>query len=160
MDVNCGSYLQNYTKKAVQKRKLPVAQIDRALHNLFSVRMRLGLLDGNPTKNRFGNIGPNQVCSLEHQALALEAARNGIVLLKNSAKLLPLPKSKSISLAVIGPNANSPKTLQGNYFGPPCKRVTPLQALNGYVKNAVYHQVNITLHDVLIKMELKYSNSS
>lgn len=139
MDVNCGSYLQNHTKKAVQQKKLAVAQIDRALHNLFAVRMRLGLFDGDPTKRPFGHIGPDQVCSQDHQAIALDAARDGIVLLKNSARLLPLPKSKAISLAVIGPNANSAKTLLGNYAGPPCKTITPLQGLQGYVKNAIYH---------------------
>ncbi|EEF48475.1 Periplasmic beta-glucosidase precursor, putative [Ricinus communis] len=139
MDVNCGSYLQKHTKAAVEQKKLPEASIDRALHNLFSVRMRLGLFNGNPTEQPFSNIGPDQVCSQEHQILALEAARNGIVLLKNSARLLPLQKSKTVSLAVIGPNANSVQTLLGNYAGPPCKTVTPLQALQYYVKNTIYY---------------------
>lgn len=139
MDVNCGSYLQNHTKSAVDQKKLPESTIDRALHNLFSVRMRLGLFNGNPKKLPFGNIGPNQVCSQEHQILALEAARNSIVLLKNSGSLLPLAKSKTNSLAIIGPHANSARTLLGNYAGPPCKSVTPLQALKNYVKNPVYH---------------------
>ncbi|MBA0775753.1 hypothetical protein Gotri_010864 [Gossypium trilobum] len=138
MDLNCGSYLQNYTKSAVLQKKLPESQVDRALHNLFAVRMRLGLFNGNPVPNPYGNIGMDQICSPEHQILALEAARNGIVLLKNDAKLLPLPKS-TMSLAVIGPNANSPQTLIGNYAGPPCKSVTPLQALESYIKNTVYH---------------------
>ncbi|KAK9930573.1 hypothetical protein M0R45_027608 [Rubus argutus] len=101
--------------------------------------MRLGLFDGNPTKLAFGNIGPDQVCSKQHQALALEAAEDGMVLLKNSDKLLPLPKSKGISLAVIGPNANASETLLGNYHGPPCKFITPLQGLLGYAKETVYH---------------------
>ncbi|KAB1199837.1 putative beta-D-xylosidase 7 [Morella rubra] len=138
MDVNCGSYLLKHTKKAVKQKKLPVSEVDRALHNLFSVRMRLGLFDGNPVQQVFGSVGSHQVCSQEHQALALEAARNGIVLLKNSAKLLPLPKKRTLSLAVIGPNANSPQTLLGNYAGPPCKSVTPLQALQSYVKDVIY----------------------
>ncbi|KDP20227.1 hypothetical protein JCGZ_09859 [Jatropha curcas] len=138
MDVNCGSYLQKHTKAAVQQKKLPESAIDRALHNLFSVRMRLGLFNGNPMEQPFSNIGPDQVCSQEHQMLALEAARNGIVLLKNSARLLPLSKSKTISLAVIGPNADSAQTLLGNYAGPPCKSVTPLQALQYYIKNTIY----------------------
>ncbi|WCJ21983.1 Glycosyl hydrolase family protein [Euphorbia peplus] len=47
MDVNCGNYLKNYTKSAVQKKKVSVADIDRALHKLFSIRMRLGLFDSN-----------------------------------------------------------------------------------------------------------------
>ncbi|KAA8538048.1 hypothetical protein F0562_027372 [Nyssa sinensis] len=140
MDVNCGSYLKNYTKSAIEMKKLPESEVDRALHNLFSVRMRLGLFNGNPSNLLFGDIGPNQVCTQEHQDLALEAARNGIVLLKNSNKLLPLSKTKTMSLAVIGPNANTAKTLIGNYFGPPCKSITPLQALQGYVKNTRYQQ--------------------
>ncbi|XP_059631405.1 probable beta-D-xylosidase 7 [Cornus florida] len=140
MDVNCGSYLKNYTKSAVEKKKLPVSEIDRALCNLFSVRMRLGLFNGNPSNLPYADIGPNCVCTKEHQDLALEAARNGIVLLKNSAKLLPLPKTKTKSLAVIGPNANVAHTLLGNYEGPPCKSVTPLQALQSYVKSTRFHQ--------------------
>ncbi|KAG8660399.1 hypothetical protein MANES_02G154700v8 [Manihot esculenta] len=139
MDLNCGSFLQKHTKAAVEQKKLPESAIDRALHNLFSIRMRLGLFNGNPTEQPFSNIGPDQVCSQEHQMLALEAARNGIVLLKNSAKLLPLSKSTTTSLAVIGPNANSAQTLLGNYAGPPCKSVTPLQALQNYIKNTIYH---------------------
>ncbi|KAG8503898.1 hypothetical protein CXB51_001855 [Gossypium anomalum] len=139
MDVNCGNYLKNYTKSAVVKTKLPISEIDRALHNLFSVRMRLGLFDGNPLQQPFGKIGPDQVCSQEHQNLALEAARNSIVLLKNTYRLLPFSKAKTTSLAVIGPNANSAKTLLGNYAGPPCKTVTPLQGLQRYVKDIRYH---------------------
>ena len=139
MDVNCGTYLQDHTKSAIKKNKLPESQVDRALKNLFSVRMRLGLFNGNPAKQPFGNIGFNQVCSIKHQRLALDAARDGIVLLKNSDRLLPLSKAKTRSLAVIGPNANIPHTLLGNYEGPPCKTVTPLQALQKYVNNTRYH---------------------
>lgn len=138
MDVNCGSYLLKHTKAAVMQKKLPESEIDRALHNLFSVRMRLGLFNGNPTEQPFGNIGSDHVCSPAHQVLALQAAEDGIVLLKNSAGL-PLPKSKSMSLAVIGPNANNAQTLLGNYAGPPCRSITPLQALQSYVDNTVYH---------------------
>jgi hypothetical protein len=139
MDVNCGSYLLKHAKVAVEQKKLSESDIDKALHNLFSVRMRLGLFNGRPEGQLFGNIGPDQVCSQEHQILALEAARNGIVLLKNSARLLPLSNSKTKSLAVIGPNANSGQMLLGNYAGPPCRFVTPLQALQSYIKQTVYH---------------------
>ncbi|KAL9245159.1 hypothetical protein vseg_018840 [Gypsophila vaccaria] len=139
MDVNCGSYLLNYTKTAVLERKVAQAQVDRALVNLFSVRMRLGLFDGNPRMLQYGNIGPNQVCTRENQALALEAAQSGIVLLKNNGRLLPLSKGKTLSLAVIGPNANNVSTLLGNYHGPPCSSISPLHALQNYVKNTRYH---------------------
>ncbi|XAR62178.1 Non-reducing end alpha-L-arabinofuranosidase [Bertholletia excelsa] len=92
----------------------------------------------------------------EHQDWALEAARDGIVLLKNSDNLLPLSKSQTLSLAVIGPNANAAQTLLGNYEGPPCESISPLTlffqsiqimfiyskiclALKEHVKNTAYH---------------------
>ncbi|KAH6781223.1 Glycosyl hydrolase family protein [Perilla frutescens var. frutescens] len=140
MDLNCGSYLGDHAKSAVEKGKLSVSDIDRALHNLFSVRMRLGLFDGNPKKLAYGNLRANNICTLRHHELALEAARNGIVLLKNTQNLLPLSKIRTVSLAVIGPNADDEKTLVGNYAGPPCKAITPLQGLMSYVKKTVFHK--------------------
>ncbi|KAJ8541404.1 hypothetical protein K7X08_002220 [Anisodus acutangulus] len=139
MDVNCGSHLKKYTKSALEKQKIQESDLDRALHNLFSVRMRLGLFNGDPSKLEYGDISPAEVCSQEHRELALEAARNGIVLLKNSDKLLPLSKLKKISLSVIGPKANDTDVLLGNYEGYPCKNVTLLQGLQGYVGNTMYH---------------------
>lgn len=140
MDIDCGSYLMNYTASAIQQKKLSESELDRALHNLFSIQMRLGLFNGDPTKLEYGNIGPEQVCSQEHQDLALESARDGIVLLKNSDSLLPLPKAETVSLAVIGPNANTSEIFFGNYHGLPCKNITIFQALQNYTKNAVYLQ--------------------
>ncbi|KAI5435818.1 probable beta-D-xylosidase 7 [Lathyrus oleraceus] len=139
MDVECGDYLTKHAKSAVLQNKVPISQIDRALHNLFSIRIRLGLFDGNPTKLKYGTIGPNQVCSKQNLNIALEAARSGIVLLKNTASILPLPKSTN-SIAVIGPNANSTsKVVLGNYFGVPCNLVTILQGFESYAKNSIYH---------------------
>ncbi|GER35572.1 beta-xylosidase 1 [Striga asiatica] len=139
MDIDCGTYLQRYTKSAIEQKKLSESQIDRALHNLFAVRMRLGLFNGDPKGHRFGKIGPHQVCSDEHQKLALEAATNGIVLLKNSKNLLPFDKSRTHSLAVIGPNANYAYVLLGNYEGSPCKSVEIYHALQGYAGEVLYH---------------------
>ncbi|XP_026446958.1 probable beta-D-xylosidase 7 [Papaver somniferum] len=138
MDVNCGSYLQKHTKSAVQQKILGESDIDRALSNLFTTRMRLGLFNGDPIQQPYGDISPKQVCSPDHQGLALEAARSGIVLLKNSANRLPLSKATTKTLAVIGPNANTTKTLLGNYFGPPCKSITPLEAFKSYVRDISY----------------------
>ncbi|XP_057442573.1 probable beta-D-xylosidase 7 [Lotus japonicus] len=139
MDVECGDYLTKHGKSAVLQKKVPISQIDRALHNLFSIRIRLGLFDGNPSKLTYGSIGPNQVCSKQNLKLALEAARNGIVLLKNTASILPLPKTNP-SIAVIGPNANaSSLAVLGNYYGRPCKLVTLLQGFQHYAKDTIYH---------------------
>lgn len=139
MDVNCGNYVQKLARNATQQGILTEADIDRALQNLFSVRMRLGLFNGNPTRYQpYGSIRSDQVCSWDHQNLALQAALDGIVLLKNSESLLPLSKSQVSSLAIIGPNANNFTVLLGDYAGPPCKIVTPLMGLQSYVKDTRY----------------------
>jgi hypothetical protein len=135
LDVECGGYAQTHGLSAIRKGKITEQDIDRALHNLFTIRMRLGLFNGNPKYNRYGNIGADQVCKQEHQNLALQAAQDGIVLLKNNGAALPLSKTRVSSIAVIGPNANNAGLLLGNYHGPPCISVTPLQALKGYVKD-------------------------
>ncbi|XP_073276036.1 probable beta-D-xylosidase 7 [Primulina huaijiensis] len=162
MDVNCGSYLGNHTKSAVEKGKVSESDIDRALHNLFSVRMRLGLFNGNPTALPYGQLSRNDVCTPEHRGLALEAARHGIVLLKNSGNLLPLSKTKTKSLAVIGPNAAVAKTLVGNYAGPPCNPITPLEGLKSYVKNIEFNQGCDTINCTFISLgeSLKIAESA
>ncbi|CAI9763902.1 unnamed protein product [Fraxinus pennsylvanica] len=103
MDVNCGSYLMKYTKSAVQKKKVLESDIDKALNNLFSMRIRLGLFNGGPKKQEFGK-SPDHVCSQKHQDLALEAAKNGVVLLKNSANLVPFSKINATSLTEVPEN--------------------------------------------------------
>ncbi|KAI4375104.1 hypothetical protein MLD38_013014 [Melastoma candidum] len=132
MDIDCGPYVQKHGKSAIEKEMLPEAEIDRALRNLFSVRMRLGHFDGDPRNLPYGNFGADQVCSEAHLDLAQEAASRGIVLLKNDGNRLPLQKTSTSSLAVIGPSANSSWILIGNYAGPPCKNITILQALQRY----------------------------
>ncbi|CAF1786973.1 unnamed protein product [Brassica oleracea] len=91
--------------------------------------MRLGFFNGDPKKHPYGNLGPQDVCTAENQELAREAARQGIVLLKNSPGSLPFSPSAIKTLAVIGPNANVTDTMIGNYHGVPCKYTTPLQGL-------------------------------
>jgi beta-glucosidase-like glycosyl hydrolase len=130
--------MQKYSSSALQKKLITEADIDRAISNQFAIRMRLGLFDGNPTKQKdYGSIGKDQVCAQEHQDLALQAALEGIVLLKNTGEL-PFSKTQVSSLAVIGPNANNASILLGNYQGPPCVSITPLDALKGYVKDIKY----------------------
>ncbi|PIN17002.1 Non-reducing end alpha-L-arabinofuranosidase [Handroanthus impetiginosus] len=159
MDVNCGSYLRKYTKSAVAKKKVSEVDIDRALENLFTIRMRLRLFDGDPRKLEFGNIDPTGVCSQTHLNLALEAARSSIVLLKNDDALLPFLKTKTKSLAVIGPNANTSERFLGNYEGFPCNKITILEAIERYnISSTKYHQgcnfVNCTAASVYEAVEI------
>ncbi|KAF3786848.1 Beta-xylosidase/alpha-L-arabinofuranosidase 2 [Nymphaea thermarum] len=132
LDLNCGKFLGQYTMGAVKAGILNESAINTAITNNFRVLMRLGFFDGDPSKQPYGKLGPKDVCTPQNQELAAEAARQGIVLLKNSKGSLPLSASSIKSLAVIGPNANVTKTMIGNYEGVPCKYVTPLQGLSAY----------------------------
>ena len=117
MDLNCGSFLAKNGVSAVNKGLVNESVIDRALTNNFATLMRLGFFDGDPKKQLYGNLGPKDVCTPENQELAREAARQGIVLLKNTAGSLPLSPAVIKSLAVIGPNAQATHTMLGNYEG-------------------------------------------
>ncbi|VFQ59078.1 unnamed protein product [Cuscuta campestris] len=134
VDLNCGPFLAQHTQGAIDRKLVKESEIDRAVSNNLATLMRLGFFDGDPRKQFYGNLGPADVCSPAHQELAREAARQGIVLLKNDAGSLPLSRSSVKSLALIGPNANNPHTMLGNYEGKPCKYTSLLQDLAAMVK--------------------------
>ncbi|KAJ3681347.1 hypothetical protein LUZ60_015836 [Juncus effusus] len=134
LDLDCGPFLAQYTTSAVNMGKVHDADINNALTNTITVQMRLGMYDGEPSKQPFGNLGPRDVCSPSHQSLALEAARQGIVLLKNDHNILPLHHSHHRTVAVVGPNSDATVTMIGNYAGVPCGYTSPLQGIGSYVK--------------------------
>ncbi|KAL6514672.1 NAD(P)H-dependent D-xylose reductase (XR) [Orobanche gracilis] len=138
LDLNCGDFLSKFAQTAVDRGLLNETAISRAVSNNMATMMRLGFFDGDPTKQLYGDLGPKDVCTAESQELAREAARQGIVLLKNSENSLPLSPTNIKSLAVIGPNANATHTMLGNYEGSPCRYTTPLQGLTSSVPT-VYH---------------------
>lgn len=110
--------MPSHTLAAVQGGKVTEAQVDNAITNSFVVLMRLGFFDGDPRNLApYGKLGPQDVCTPENQELARDAARQGIVLLKNFDDALPLKASAIKSVAVIGPNANATRTMIGNYEG-------------------------------------------
>lgn len=117
MDLNCGTTAGTFGQSAVDQGKLNETTIDGALVNLFQVRMRLGEFDGDPRYQIYGSLGGSDICSSAHQQLAVDAATQGIVLLKNDGNTLPLSLGDIHSLAVIGPNANATLTMLGNYAG-------------------------------------------
>ncbi|MBL7856308.1 MAG: glycoside hydrolase family 3 C-terminal domain-containing protein [Cyclobacteriaceae bacterium] len=125
-DLECGNvYL--HLKEAVNKKLITEAEIDVAVKRLFVARFKLGMFDP-PEKVNYAQIPYSVVDSKEHQALALDAARKSIVLLKNKGNILPLKKDIG-TLAVIGPNADQWLMLLGNYNGVPSDPVTPLRGI-------------------------------
>jgi len=131
-DLDCGIEYQSLVP-AVKQGLIQEAEIDRALVRLFTARFRLGMFDP-PEQVPFRKIPYSVNDSKEHAALALEAARKSIVLLKNDSQTLPLAKTLK-TVAVIGPNANDPDALVGNYNGEPTAPVTPLEGIRRKLAN-------------------------
>lgn len=124
-ELNCGSvYLALFD--AVEQGLISEDIIDRAVKRLFTARFRLGMFDP-PEQVPYTQIPYEIIDSPEHRELALRAARESIVLLKNDG-LLPLRKDLE-SIAVIGPGADDLQALLGNYSGTPAKAVTPLEGI-------------------------------
>ncbi|KAG5555216.1 hypothetical protein RHGRI_012682 [Rhododendron griersonianum] len=134
LDLDCGPFLAIHTESAIQAGKLSEADVNGALAHTLSVQMRLGMFDGEPSRQPFGNLGPNDVCTPAHQQLALEAARQGAVLLQNRARSLPLSTTRHRTIAVIGPNSDVTITMIGNYAGVACGYTSPLQGIARYAK--------------------------
>lgn len=131
-DLNCGSAYQALIG-AVEQGLITEQEIDVAVKRLFKARFLLGMFDP-PERVPYASIPYEVNGSDEHRALALEMARQSIVLLKNEGAMLPLSKELG-SVAVIGPNAYNIDVLVGNYFGTPAKPVTPLEGIRQKVSS-------------------------
>lgn len=123
-DLNCGSAYAGLPA-AVKQGLVTEVEVDTALIRALRARQALGIAFGGTSP--WSKIGTDQVDTPAHRALALEAARKSIVLLKNDASRLPLKPGSTI--AVIGTNADDIGVLQGNYHGTAVAPVTPLAGI-------------------------------
>lgn len=96
----------------VKQGKVSVELIDRAVRRILRQKFVLGLFD-RPYVDVEHAV--NGVPRAEHRRLALRAAQEGIVLLKNEKNLLPLDRKAIRSIAVIGPNASDERNQLGDY---------------------------------------------
>ncbi|XP_037493295.1 probable beta-D-xylosidase 5 [Jatropha curcas] len=131
LDLDCGKYYTQNTESSVKQGKVREEDIDRSLKYLYVVLLRLGFFDGSP---QFQSLGLKDVCSEQHIELAAQAAREGIVLLKNKDDTLPLKSDTIKTLAVVGPHANATNAMIGNYAGIPCRYISPIDGFSTYAK--------------------------
>jgi beta-glucosidase len=113
---------------AVQKGLLTEQDIANAACHVLRARFKLGIFD-DPSLVPYTKISPDVVGNKQHQKLALETARQSIVLLKNNG-ILPLNSNKIKSVAVLGINAATPE--YGDYSGVPLN--DPVSPLDGIIK--------------------------
>lgn len=103
---------------AIRAGLVSESTIDDKVRRLLRTMVWAGLFDG--AQNDKGSLN-----TAEHKAVALEVAREGIVLLKNDRTLLPLNKSAIKTVAVIGPNASNARTGGGG-----SSEVSPIYAVS------------------------------
>jgi beta-glucosidase len=125
-DLSCGKEYAALAD-AVHQGLIDEAAINQAVTRLFTARFKLGLFDPQGS-NVYSQIAASENATPAHAELALQAAHEAIVLLKNQGSILPLQSSVK-TIAVIGPNADALDVLEGNYNGAPLHPVTPLAGL-------------------------------
>ena len=125
-DLDCGREYANLVE-AVHQGLINEQAIDTAVTRLFVARFRLGMFDP-PAAVRWAQIPISVLDQPSHRTLALQVARESMVLLKNARNLLPLRRDLG-TIAVIGPNADQWRMLLGNYNGIPADPVTPLRGI-------------------------------
>jgi beta-glucosidase len=125
-DLTCGREYRSLIQ-AVKNNLITEAEITAAVKRLMTIRFRLGMFDP-PEMVSYARIPISMNTAPAHRQLSLRAARESIVLLKNENNTLPLKKDIR-TIAVIGPNADAPEVLLGNYNGQPTRSVTPLEGI-------------------------------
>ena len=140
VDIACGPYLVQHCGSALARNLIAESTVDEALQRQLATHFRLGLFDPQDDQP-YAKIGVDAIDTVEHRALALDAARQALVLLKNnhrrsergggggsggagsggggSVPSLPLSQASVSRVAVVGPLANATTELLGNYFGWP-----------------------------------------
>ena len=140
-DMNCEfknqtSVFQTALDAAIVSGYMTEADLDKALIRVLETRFALGEFDDNVS---WRNIAADRLECADHQALALKAAQESVVLLKNNASLTPsnvrggeneklLPLSTDKKVALIGPYVNT--IMLGDYSGTPTHTTTPFEAFS------------------------------
>lgn len=139
LDLECGDNIFIQPLLSAYKQKMvSEAEIDSAAYRVLRFRYRLGMFD-DPDKNPYNHIPASIVGCQEHQDLALESARQCLVLLKNDHSALPLNAKKLKKVAVVGINAD--KHEFGDYSGRPIN--APVSVLQG-IQNRLPQGVEVT----------------
>ena len=136
-DVECGfNYVYKSVPDAVKQGLLTEAEVDKHVIRLLEGRFDLGEMD-DPSLVEWSKIPASKLSCKEHRDLALQMARQCVVLLQNNGNVLPLKKNAE-KIAVIGPNADNTPMMWGNYNGMPNTTVNILEGIRAKQKNIVY----------------------
>lgn len=133
-DVECGSEYR-HLPDAVKAGQITEEQINKSVVRLLEARFELGDFDPDELVP-WTKIPESVIACKEHKELALQMAREQMVLLHNRNNTLPLEKDAS-KIMVIGPNAADSLMLWGIYYGQPTHSVTILEGIQAKISNGV-----------------------
>ena len=120
-DLECGKVMMSL-EEGLKKGLIKESDLDQHLRKTLLGRFELGMFDP-ADRLPWAKLGPDVISSEKNNDLAVEAARESMVLLENKGGVLPLSKNIK-TIAVIGPNADDAAMLNGNYGGTPTKAHT------------------------------------
>ena len=136
-DVECGfNYAYKSLPEAVRKGLISEAEVDKHVIRLLEGRFDLGEMD-DPSLVEWSKIPYSAMSTKASANVALDMARQTIVLLQNKGNVLPLRKNAE-KIAIIGPNANNEPMMWGNYNGTPNHTVTILDGVKAKQKKLLY----------------------
>ena len=133
-DVECGSVYRSLAE-SVRKGLIDEADIDRSVCRMLEGRFSVGDMDADSLVE-WRSIPQSVIACDAHKKLALQMAREQMVLLKNNG-VLPLAKD-SRGLMLMGPNAADSTMQWGIYYGQPSHTVTALEGIRAKVGDVPY----------------------
>ena len=152
-DVECGfDYAYKSIPEAVKRGLLSEAEIDKHVIRLLEGRFDLGEMD-DPSLVEWSKIPYSAMSTKASAQLALDMARQTIVLLQNKGNILPLKKNGE-KIAVIGPNADDAPLMWGNYNGMPNHTITILDGIKAKQKKLYYNKGCDLTYDQVMDCQL------
>lgn len=115
--------------QVVQAGRVPEVLIDDKVSRILGQMFKIGLFDGADQKRP----DPSEINSAKHQEVALQMARESIVLLKNTKSALPIDVTKVKKIAVLGPNGDVYVAGGGSSMLTPAHGVSPLEGLRNRI---------------------------
>ena len=134
VDVDLGANCFSQLKESVEKGRVSMKTLDRAVKRVLLRKFEAGLFD-HPYVDESAAAG--LVRTPEHLEVAAQAAREGVVLLKNDGVL---PLKRGTRIALIGPNADNQYNQLGDYTAPQAEEnvVTMLDGLRAKGADVLY----------------------
>ena len=122
-------------RKALSNEEITEEDLDYVVKPFLRTMIRVGLINDEQIK-----VGPKVLDFPEHQKVAQQVAEEGMVLLKNDPKILPLNINKTKKIAILGPNAKKIFGIKGHGGSSavvPPKFITPYEGISNYVSGKV-----------------------